>query len=100
MIKKRRRPPPKQPFTPAALAAFKRMRVLENKCTCALLADQNELCPACEKWWEQHRKLHDELRCKPSDWPCVENPDAPPRYRKPDLEAQARWRALEEAVRG
>ena len=97
---KRRRPPPNQPLTPAAIAAFKRMRVLENECTCAPDAFADTRCAACKEWWVQHSKLHAELRCKPWDWPCVQDPAAPSQYRAPDLTAQKRYRALEEAARG
>ena len=77
----------------AALAAFRRMRVLRAACTCALLADDDQRCAACKEWWAQHSTLHDEVRCKPWDWPCIENPDVPPDWPS-DLAAQARWRAL------
>jgi len=95
MIK--RRPPLNQPLTPAAIAAFKRMRELENECTCAPDAFADTRCAACKEWWVQHSKLHDELRCQPWDWPCVENPDVKPDWPS-DPDAQARWRALMEAV--
>lgn len=45
----------------------------------------------------QESILHDELHLMPWDL-AVEDPANPTRYRKPDLEAQARWRALMEAV--
>ena len=52
MIKRR---PPKEQFTPAALVAFKRMRELENECTCALSADPFlNRCAACDEWWARH----------------------------------------------
>ena len=99
MTTNRRRIPrlQREQFTPAALDAFRRMQELDYPCTCTPLAFADTRCSACKEWWIQHSKLHDELRCKLWDWPCVEDPAAPPEWRS-DPEAQARWRALMEAT--
>jgi hypothetical protein len=28
-------------------------------------------CPGCERWWDLHAELDDELHCEPWQWPCV-----------------------------
>jgi hypothetical protein len=49
--------------------------------------------PEDDAWWQQHRILHEALRCKPWEFPlCVENPDL--EGPDPHPEAQARYRAL------
>jgi hypothetical protein len=63
MIKRR---PPKEQFTPAALVAFKRMRELENECTCALSADPLNRCAACDEWWAQHSLVVTAAAIKPA----------------------------------
>ena len=35
-------------------------------------------CPGCTKWGHLQARLHDELRCKPWDWPCVAGPSVAP----------------------
>jgi len=64
-------------------------------------------CPGCKEWWRLHSELHDELRCRPYEWPCIQSPHARNPWPlgsnmfkqwKPDLEAQALWRELEAAV--
>jgi hypothetical protein len=60
-------------------------------------------CAACDRWWDQHEILCDELKLAPWQWPAVENPDAVSPYPEwhanknlaPDLEAQERYRVLE-----
>jgi hypothetical protein len=88
------------------------MRNLETLCSCDPIDWEGaywkrQLCPACEVWWEHHSILHDELRLRPWEWPAIETPGALPCYPegspaalawKPDLEAQARYRALEKAA--
>ena len=101
--------PPRRPFTPEALAAFRKMRELEGECTCAKIdrEEQPQPCRACDAWWEQHSILHDALHCEPWEWPCVEHLDAVAPYPanspaaknwKSDLEAQARYRELARAA--
>jgi hypothetical protein len=100
-------------FTPAALEAFRKMRELEGRCRCKPRNWAGEYwkhkpCRACDEWWEQHAVLYAELRCKLWEFPCVEHPaDAASPYPKgswadknwqPDLDAQARYRALAEAL--
>jgi hypothetical protein len=64
--------PPRPTVTFAALEAFRKMQRLERRCTCD---DDHRECPACEKWWQQHSILHDELRLKPWQWPAYQYPD-------------------------
>jgi hypothetical protein len=47
-----------------------------------------------EQWWNQHHILLRELQCKPWEWPCVQRPGT-----GNHLEAQARYRFLEAALR-
>jgi len=91
-----KRPLRPRDFTPASLGAFRKMRWLERRCQCHLWKD-DEICPACHRWWAAHSILYDELRCRPWEWPCVENPDEPPGW-KSDLEAQTRYVALVAAL--
>jgi hypothetical protein len=56
----------------------------------------DEWPPPGDAWWDQHRILHRELRCKPWEFPCVEYPDV--EGSDPDPKAQARYRALAEAA--
>jgi hypothetical protein len=49
-----------------------------------------------ERWWRLHNLLHNELGCRPWEWPCVEDPEADRNYEAhPD--ALALWAALERA---
>jgi hypothetical protein len=103
-----RKRPHDEKLTPAALAAFRKMRKLERQCTCPEIDWAGEYwkrqrCAACDAWWEQHSILHEEMHCAIWQWPCVENPNAVSPYPegsfaaknwKPDLEAQARYRLL------
>jgi hypothetical protein len=107
-----RRPPRGDRFSPAALAAFGKMLVLEQRCTCAPVDWkgaywEHEECRACRAWSVQDHILCRELRLKPWQVPAVESPDAVCFYPagsaaaahcKPKLEAQARYRALMAAL--
>jgi hypothetical protein len=102
------RPPQLTSFPPEALAAFRKMQELEGRCRCKPRDWKGEYwkhteCKACQDWWDQHGILHEALRCKPWQWPCVEHPDSVAPYPtgsaaakswQPDLEAQALYRAL------
>jgi hypothetical protein len=100
-------------ITPLAIQLFEEMRRLDNLCMCPSIDwggkywVRNE-CAACERWWELHSQLHDELQCKPWHWPAIENPDVENPYPpgsaahqrwKPNLRGQAMWRALAAASR-
>jgi hypothetical protein len=112
-------------ITEAALAAFERLRWLEEHCSCPprdwddwpgkIPNNQDRAhwerwyrrCAACEEWSVQHEILHSELGMKPWQWPCVEspatrNPWPEGSYKHgrwgPDLEAQSLWRELEAAL--
>ena len=64
--------PPRDRYTPAALEAFRKMVVLENKCTCT--DDGEEPCAVCDQWWAQNSILCNELWLKPWQFPAVEAP--------------------------
>jgi hypothetical protein len=79
-------------ITPAAVAIFAEIR--------------KHKYPS-ERWWELHNRLHDELGCKPWEWPCIEHPDSVCCYPegspaaqswRPNEEARALWRQLEAAL--
>jgi hypothetical protein len=46
-------------ITPAALEACRAMKVAETD----------------DEWWAHHRVLHSELRCKPWQVPCTDDPE-------------------------
>jgi hypothetical protein len=109
----RKQPQDGKKFTSEALAAFRKMRELEGQCTCPEIDWKGEYwkrpppCRVCDAWWEQHWFLHQALGCEPWEFPCVEHPEAVAPYPagspaaknwKPDLEAQARYRALAKAA--
>lgn len=54
-------------FTPDVIAAF-----LETERLSFEGAGTND------DWWNAHNRLHDLLRCKPWQWPCIEYPDSDP----------------------
>lgn len=76
--------PPIAKITPRAIELFDRLRRTRDR----------------DRWWDVHNQLHEELRCKPWEWPCVENPDAPVHPTcKPKDDARERWLVLAEASR-
>jgi hypothetical protein len=101
--------PPIAEITPTAINLFTEMRAI--RCTCkridwAAYWERDE-CDGCRHWWELHSDLHRELHSKPWEWPCIEHPDARSPYPndspadlawRPDEQAQALWRALDEAA--
>lgn len=90
--------PMKKPkkFPPEALVIFRCMQALdEQACMCA---DMGAQCEACVSWWEQHERLHQLLRAKPWQWPCVENSDWQAQGYTPDPDAQRLYRELDRAA--
>jgi hypothetical protein len=90
-----RRRPSRWKITAAAVEHFKSMEVARDQCTCAPIDWAGEYwknrgCPACDRWWAAHSKLHDELGCKPWEWPAFEYPDAGGRYLE-GSEMARRW---------
>jgi hypothetical protein len=75
----------KQRFTPEALAMFRQMHALPP-CAC-----NEEECRTCEKWWDLHSALHDALKAKPWNWPCVDDPEYP---RTSEADKWALWQEL------
>jgi hypothetical protein len=73
-------------FTPAALAAFRRLKRAERACIC----DDGE-CRACRRWWDAHRVIHTETGAQLWQFPCVCNPT----HKGGTPEAYALWRELE-----
>jgi len=94
---------PKAPhITPRAVDLFARMQGCF--CTCEPDRDWVHLgrCSGCERWWELHAQLADELRCKPWEWPCILDSDDDDDGKLGDpwvRRRQRRQRALETAVR-
>jgi hypothetical protein len=74
------RRPLQRHITSEALAAFLRMKELDRECTCPPRDWSRENywkhkpCAACDAWWDQHRIVHQELKCRPWEWPCIERP--------------------------
>ena len=99
-------------ITAKAVSLFEQMRRLERACRCPPTDWSGEYwkqtqCTACEKWWQLHSELHDELGCRPWHWPCIENPHAESPYPpgsaadlawKPNRRGQALWKALAHAA--
>jgi hypothetical protein len=99
-------------ITPAALDAFRRIRLLETQCTCLPRDWQGEYgkhepCSACDAWWTQQGILCRELALKAWHWPAVEHPQAENPYPEgsaaaerwhPNVEARSRWRLLDAAA--
>jgi hypothetical protein len=97
-------------ISPRAVELFEAMRELECECEPIDWGGEywnRETCAGCERWRELHGLLNRELRLRPWQFPAIEHPDAENPYPpgspaaaswKPDLEAQARWRALEAAL--
>jgi hypothetical protein len=103
--------PPALQITPLAIRLFTEMNAIS--CTCAPRDWdgkywEHKPCAGCERWWELHAQLHDELRCRPWEWPCIQSPTAvcpyPPgspaaQSWRPDESAQQMWQALARAAR-
>ncbi|HWX28439.1 MAG TPA: hypothetical protein VNZ53_13515 [Steroidobacteraceae bacterium] len=102
----------KNKISSAAIEAFRRMQKLKEQCTCPEITweqhfTNHEKCKACKEWWVQNSFLCRELRLPPWKFPAYQHPDATTPYPegspaaiswKPDLEAQDRYRALEQAA--
>ena len=103
--------PPALQITPLAIRLFTEMRAIS--CTCAPRDWdgkywEHRQCAGCERWWELHGRLHDELRCRPWEWPCIQSPEAKCPYPpgspaaqswRPNERAQQMWQALAGAAR-
>jgi hypothetical protein len=61
--------PPVAQITPRAIDLYVAMSRL--RCTCAPPSPTRTECPGCERWWDLHSELDDELNCEPWQWPCV-----------------------------
>lgn len=79
-------------FPPKAIELFDIMRSRRCRCTCDRSDPKRKHpgCPGCALWYECHNELHDLLRCKIWEWPCVVQT-----WRRPgDEQQEALWRAL------
>jgi hypothetical protein len=97
-------------ITPLAVRLFTEMAVLS--CTCAPhdrggTYGRHEMCAGCKTWWDLHRQLHEELGCRPWEWPCIRPPETECTYPsdspadqtwRPEEQAQRLWRILEQAA--
>jgi hypothetical protein len=81
-------------FTPEIIAAFKVMERARLRCTCAP-EEQDDECPACERWWRAHKIVHRGLRIPLWQYPAFEYPD-----RDASPEQIELYRALKEAADG
>jgi hypothetical protein len=102
--------PPALQITPLAIRLFTEMVAIS--CTCPPRDWDgkywvHEECAGCRRWWELHARLHDELRCRPWEWPCIQSPEAECPYPpsspavqswRPTERAQQMWQALAGAV--
>jgi hypothetical protein len=103
--------PPALQITPLAISLFTELAAIS--CTCAPRDWggkywEDKQCAGCERWYELHARLHDELRCRPWEWPCIQSPKAKCPYPpgspaahswRPNERAQQMWQALVGAAR-
>src|SRR5262245_30492549 len=103
--------PPALQITPLAIRLFTEMAAVS--CTCEARDWggkywEHKQCAGCERWWELHAGLYDELRCRPWEWPCIQSPEAECPYPpgspaaqswRPNERAQQMWQALAGAAR-
>jgi hypothetical protein len=78
--------PQRRRVSPAAVELFRQLRATEDK----------------DEWWRLHNALHDELQCKPWEWPCVVAPDEKrPPYEEATrlVQAQTLYQLLAAAAR-
>jgi hypothetical protein len=64
--------PPVAQITPRAVDLFIAMGKL--RCTCPPPPPEywkHKICVGCERWYDLHGLLDDELGCEPWEWPCV-----------------------------
>jgi hypothetical protein len=107
------RPPRGDKFAPAALEAFRKIQKLFDECACEERDWKGkywdwEPCAACQERSRLGAVIARELDLPVWRWhPCVQHPDAVSPYPagsaadknwQPNLEAQALYRALEEAA--
>jgi hypothetical protein len=99
--------PPRVQITPLAIRLFTEMAAIS--CTCAPRDRGDEYrghkeCAGCTTWWELHGRLHQELQCRPWEWPCIRSPETECPYPlgspanqnwRPHDKAQHMWRMLE-----
>jgi hypothetical protein len=66
--------PPQWHFTPAAIAAFRKLVALDYQdCGCP-----EGFCAACrEQWLDQQQIIYTELKCALYEWYPVQHPDDP-----------------------
>src|SRR5438876_5151054 len=57
-------------ITAEAVRLFQAMGKLKCSCPSPKPATQGP-CAGCERWYDLHADLHEELRCEPWEWPCV-----------------------------
>jgi hypothetical protein len=97
-------------ITPRSIELFDAMK--RCCCTCPPIDWEGQWgrqqCPGCKRWWELQNELCDELRTKPWEYPCVEDPRTENPYLRgmpahatwePNHRAQAMWRQLHSASR-
>jgi hypothetical protein len=98
--------PPALQITPLAIRLFIEMKGISCACAPRDWGGKywvHEQCAGRKRWWELHARLHEELRCRPWEWPCIQSPEAECPYppgspaalsRRPTERAQQMWQAL------
>src|SRR4051812_31840606 len=86
----------RQRITPAALAAFRRLKQCAAECIGPPACEPYKRCEACEEWWVQQKIIHTELALKP--WEFAVEYEGMAEW-EADPAACARWDAFEEAAR-
>jgi hypothetical protein len=94
--------PRRAQITPLAIRLFTEMAAIS--CTCAPCDggdehwERHEECAGCKTWRKLHGLLHQELGCRPWEWPCIRPPETECTY-PPDSPADQTWRPEEQAQR-
>src|SRR5262249_34788203 len=91
--------PPALQITPLAIRLFTEMEAIYCTCAprdCGGKYWAQKQCAGWERWWEVHARLHDALRCRPWEWPCIQSPEAECPY-PPGSPAAQSWRGNERA---
>ena len=78
-------------ITDHALDLFDSMQALELRFTCQSAPCASADCHVCAEWWQQQRRLHDELKLRPWEYPAYSN------FKNDDPQSKMRYRALNAA---
>jgi hypothetical protein len=87
----------KMRITPLAIFTFRQMQALEPHCP--TLSRHIRGCAVCERWWELHSTLWEELAIAVWEWPAIEKPPEGYEGGPPETDAMSRYQALDAAAR-